>query len=142
MEKLVAKYDERIKQLIDRRIMEGTGIQKTYFKQLFAALDFDGTQHKQGLALIEPFVNDQAVPAVHMEGCTFTEQGSTAAKRIRLIAKDDGDFLVPVRVAVGEQRVTVSTAAQGLLASKLSPYGDVRLLAGSMVTGSREVFKG
>lgn len=141
VEKLVAKYDERVKQLIDRRIMEGTGIQKTYFKQLFAALDFDGTQHKQGLALVEPFVNDQAVPAVHMEGCTFTEQGSTAAKRIRLIAKDDGDFLVPVRVAVGEQRVTVSTAAQGLLASKLSPYGDVRLLAGSMVTGSREVFK-
>lgn len=141
VEKLAKAYDDRVERLINDRIKAGQNQQSASFKRLFEAMYDDGVERGQGLALFEPFEASKADPPIHIEGCVFANQGSRGAKRLRLIAETDGGLLCPVRIQLSREHILGQLEAQGRGKKAISPYGDVRLLAGPVQVGDERIFQ-
>ena len=141
LEKLAALKNKRLKSLFERLIQESRHTNSANFRDLFRHITEESSSETSGgLALFEPFSSEQQDPPLTIEGNQFPNQGVRGAKRFRLMTSTDDGQMVPVRMipSGGERSAGIRLEQGGR--PWASPWGDMRLLAGSLVVGNPKLY--
>ena len=150
---LATRNDERKMKLFNELVRRHDESKAGAFKGSFGPAATPDADYG-GMVMLEPYSAPPADPPLAVSGCVFPSQGDRGTKRVWMLAETDDGGVAPVRIrtafdtadAAGprRRRKRARVRAPALRVTPglepPSPFGDLRMLAGSVVVGSPDAF--